>query len=102
MTEETIERVARALYDDEFGQGAWADLLASAKWGKLTRPTATERKYLQRARAAIEALRPTEQMKKAGAKAVEYNSMIDEGEIAAMWRAMIDAALANPPKDGTA
>lgn len=30
------------------------------------------------------------------AKAVEYNSMIDEDEIAAMWRAMIDAAKGAP------
>lgn len=53
---ELTARVAKAIYDDETGEGAWADLLASAKVHKLTRPTATERKYHQRARAVIEAL----------------------------------------------
>lgn len=88
MTGEIIERVARAIYDDEFGEGAWVDLLASAKVHKLTRPTATERKYHQRARAAIEALRePTDAMVDAGWASANDENARDT------WRDMVDECL---------
>ena len=91
---EMVERVARAIYEAStlvMGDDApddWADIgpdhdKARAEWAKL-------------ARAAIEAMRePTNEMTVVGWKFAETrDAILGNGEIDALWRAMIDAALA--------
>lgn len=102
---EMLERVARALYDQEAERSAKADrIIAAARGQPVGQPSIEPYEecadaFRADARAAIEAMRePTEAMV---AAAWVKRSSLDEAPtpgatFALMWRAMIDASLPDP------
>lgn len=80
VTSEMVEKVAKAM----FAKGA-----VNVTWGGVD--DLSRQMFMDFARTAIAALRePTEAMILAG---VHHDNM---GDMAGRWRAMVDAALANP------
>ena len=54
-----IEVLARAMYDEEMGEGGWDSLLKHARVMKMIRPTCTEQEYLTRAKNILPIIQET-------------------------------------------
>lgn len=86
MTDNMIERVARAIWNTKPG----------AKIHPWERLGTVRNDYLAEARAAIEAMRtPTEAMVRAGSE--EFDPFVYGNTETDCWHAMIDAALKEKP-----
>jgi len=96
---EMIERVARAIFEAwrtaKGAEGTWDEALRAHAAGQASYPTAFEYVELARAeaRAAIRAMREPNAIMVASTAHV-----LDAGPHR-IWRAMIDAALGDPPHD---
>lgn len=97
MTESMIERIAEAIYNDDF-EGAPPTPFSEREADVVVA-------YLSNARAALEALKvPTEAMLDAAEDTNKGGGVTDQGgaepdiyDVWTVWQAMIDAALSETP-----
>lgn len=94
MTEQSmVERVARTIYEGRRESGVWIHPKHN-DWSKCH--SLTKKRWLQVARAAIDAMRePTDKMARAAATYPDDQGYggLSETEASIAWHAMIDAAL---------